>query len=122
MAALVLPSVADAKDARHEAGHDEEGLVKLSYDLKKLFAASFEARFLVAAASKRSISDVSSAIRSFNSSTDNSDRSCPISWVTFFRGLSSSSMEAMGLLRVDQDIGWLPEETLLANQVPLKKF
>jgi len=61
------------------------------YDLKKLFAASFEARFLVAAACKRSISDVSSEMRSLSSSTESSERSCPISWLTFRLGLSSSS-------------------------------
>src|SRR5260370_8773825 len=62
------------------------------YVLKKLFAASFEARFLVTAACSRSISEVISAMRSASSSTDSSDRSCPLSWVTFFLGLSSSSM------------------------------
>ena len=61
------------------------------YVLKKLFAASFDTRFLVVAACSLSISDVISAMRSASSSTDNSDRSCPISWVTFFLGLSSSS-------------------------------
>src|SRR5436190_4160960 len=40
----------------------------------------------------RSISEVISAMRSASSSTDSSDRSCPISWVTFFLGLSSSSI------------------------------
>ena len=44
-----------------------------------------------------------SAIRSVNSSTDNSDRSCPISWVTFFRRLSSSSM-AMRFLRARRSL------------------
>ena len=62
------------------------------YDLKKLLAASFEARFLVAAACNRSISEVMSAIRSVSSSTDSNETSCPISWVTFFLGLSSSSL------------------------------
>src|SRR5271156_2844657 len=55
-------------------------------------AVSLEARFLVIAACSRSISEFISAMRSASSSTDNSDRSCPISWVTFFLGLSSSSM------------------------------
>ena len=45
------------------------------HDLKKLSAASFEARFLVTAACSRSTSVVSSAMRSVNSSTDKSDRS-----------------------------------------------
>src|ERR1700679_2559502 len=40
------------------------------YDLKKLFAASLEARFLVMATCNRSISEVISAIRSESSSTD----------------------------------------------------
>src|SRR3954454_10934794 len=44
------------------------------------------------AACRRSISEFISAMRSDNSSTDSSDRSCPISWVTFFLGLSSSSV------------------------------
>jgi hypothetical protein len=44
------------------------------------------------AACSRSISELISAMRSASSSTDSSDRSCPISWVTFFLGLSSSSM------------------------------
>src|SRR5665213_209505 len=64
----------------------------MAYDLKKLFAASFDARFLVIAACNRSISEVISAMRSASSSTDSKDRSCPISWVIFFRGLSSSSI------------------------------
>src|SRR5437588_9031430 len=58
------------------------------HDLKKLFAASLDARFFAIAACSRSISDVISAMRSVSSSTDSSDRSCPISWVIFFRGLS----------------------------------
>jgi hypothetical protein len=62
------------------------------HDLKKLLAASLEARFLAMATCSRSISDVISAMRSVSSSTDSSDRSCPISWVTFFLGLSSSSI------------------------------
>ena len=53
---------------------------EIAYDLKKLFAASFDARFLVIAACSRSISEFISAMRSASSSTDNSDRSCPISW------------------------------------------
>ena len=51
-------------DGRDEPGHDG-GLC--DHDLKKLFAASLEARFFVAAACKRSISEVSSAIRSLSS-------------------------------------------------------
>jgi hypothetical protein len=43
--------------------------------LKKLFAASFDARFLAIAACSRSISEVISAMRSASSSTDSSDRS-----------------------------------------------
>ena len=35
---------------------------------------------------------VLSFIYSFSSSTDNSDRSCPISWLIFRLGLSSSSI------------------------------
>ena len=62
------------------------------YDLKKLFAASLEARFLVAASCKRSISDFKSVIRSVSSSTESSERSWPISWLIFFLGRSSSSM------------------------------
>src|SRR5437667_8457486 len=62
------------------------------YDLKKLFAASFDARFLADAASSRSISPFKSAMRSANSSTDKSDKSWPISWLIFFRGRSSSSI------------------------------
>ena len=41
-----------------------------SYDLKKLFAASFDARFLVMATCSRSISEFISAMRSASSSTD----------------------------------------------------
>src|SRR5258708_35192783 len=74
--------------ARASLGRDDRN----SHDLKKLLAASLEARFLVMAACSRSISEVISAMRSASSSTDNSDSSCPISWVTFFLGLSSSSM------------------------------
>ena len=73
-----------------EPGHD--GYPNEPQDLKKLFAASLEARFLVMAACNRSISEVKSAIRSVSSSTDSSERSCPMSWVIFFLGLSSSSM------------------------------
>src|SRR3954468_21935004 len=69
------------------------------YVLKKLFAASFEARFFVTACCRRSISEFISAMRSVNSSTDSSDRSWPISWVIFFRGLSSSSMAMRFSLR-----------------------
>ena len=57
-------------------GHDGE--ITLPYVLKKLFAASFEARFLVMATCSRSISDVSSAIRSVNSRSESmSDRYQP---------------------------------------------
>ena len=49
------------------------------YDLKKLFAASLDARFLAAACCRRSISEFIKAMRSVNSSTDSSDRSWPIS-------------------------------------------
>src|ERR1700682_3051307 len=95
---------------------------KSLYVLKKLFAASFDARFLVAACCSRSISEFISAMRSVSSSTDNSERSCPISWVTFFLGLSSSSA-AMRLLRARRSpcggcqplCGWL-------MQGPLSKF
>src|SRR6185437_14218285 len=65
------------------------------HDLKMLLAASFDARFLVMAACSRSISALSSAIRSESSSTDSSERSCPISWLIFFLGLSSSSIAMM---------------------------
>src|ERR1700722_19599261 len=64
----------------------------VAYVLKKLLAASREARFLVMATCSRSISELISAMRSASSSTDSSDRSCPISWVIFFLGLSSSSI------------------------------
>src|SRR6516164_956114 len=72
------------------AAPQHNGLTR--HDLKKLLAASREARFLVAASFSRSISAVSSAMRSLSSSSDNSDRSCPISWLIFFRGRSSSSL------------------------------
>src|SRR3954464_3690703 len=52
-------------------------VVRFPYVLKKLFAASFDARFLAIAACSRSISDVISAMRSASSSTESSDRSCP---------------------------------------------
>src|SRR5690242_17994758 len=48
------------------------------YDLKKLLAASFDARFFVVASCSRAISPLSSAMRSWSSSTESSDRSCPI--------------------------------------------
>jgi hypothetical protein len=73
-------------------GMTEEALLRSSHDLKKLFAASLEARFLVMAACSRSISKFISAMRSVSSSTDSNDSSCPISWLIFFFGLSSSSM------------------------------
>src|ERR1700682_3003137 len=88
---------------------------EFSYVLKKLFAASFDARFLVAACCSRSISAFRSAMRSVSSSTDSSDRSCPISWVTFFLGLSSSSA-AMRLLRARRSPWRLPAAAWLANQ------
>ena len=55
------------------------GNTQVSHDLKKLFAASLEARFLAMAVCSRSISEVISAMRSANSSTDSSETSCPIS-------------------------------------------
>src|SRR6185369_4374566 len=58
-----------------------------------------------------------SAMRSVNSSTDNSDRSWPISCVIFFRGLSSSSL-AMRFLRSVRIIRRLPASAGLANQGP----
>jgi hypothetical protein len=45
------------------------------YDLKKLVAASFEARFFTMTWSSRSISVLSNALRSPSSSTDYSDKS-----------------------------------------------
>src|ERR1700739_3783700 len=103
-------------DTRHKAGHAGRGIGAFLYDLKKLFAASLEARFLVMAVCNRSISEVISAIRSASSSTESSERSCPISWVTFFLGLSSSSM-AIVLLRARQTVKRLPAGTPLANQM-----
>src|SRR5262249_52855660 len=82
-------------DASHLLPQGEKGRgagATKSHDLKKLFAASFDARFLADAASSRSISPVKSAMRSASSSTDKSDKSWPISWLIFFRGRSSSSI------------------------------
>src|ERR1700681_4231066 len=88
------------------------------YDLKKLSAACFEARFLAAAACNRSISEVISAIRSVSSSTESSERSCPISWVIFFLGLLSSSSMAMRPAPCSKAAHRLPATTPLANQMP----
>src|SRR3954451_10035469 len=63
-----------------------------AYFLKTLFGASREARFFVAALSSLVISPLSSATPSVSSSTDKSERSCPMSWLIFLRGRSSSSI------------------------------
>src|SRR6476469_4744938 len=91
--------------------------VRTTHDLKKLFAASFDARFLAAACCSRSISEFIRAMRSINSSTDSSDRSWPISWVIFFRGLSSSSL-AMRFLHSAPGVRRWPAAAGLANQGP----
>src|ERR1700743_2510968 len=83
--------------------------------LKKLFAASLEARFLAAAACNRSASEFNSNIRSVSSSTESRDRSWPISWVIFFRGRSSSSIAMCLLLFHRRDR--LQHPTALVNQV-----
>ena len=84
------------------------------HDLKKLFAASLDARFLAEAASRRSISLFSSAMRSVRSSTDSSDKSWPISWLIFFRGRSSSSVAMRFSIMCAPER--LPATTRLAKQ------
>ncbi|HYZ42481.1 MAG TPA: hypothetical protein VE687_17930, partial [Stellaceae bacterium] len=89
------------------------------HDLKNLSATSFDARFLAAACCSRSISAFNSAMRSLSSSTDSNDKSWPISWVTFFRGRSSSSM-GMGYPFAREGLpDRLPAEAALAKQMPL---
>src|SRR5712671_566881 len=122
-----MPGTSQREDAllpghgefRHKRRSDWPYTTSDAHDLKKLSAASLEARFLVMATCSRSISDVISAIRSVSSSTDSSDRSCPISCVTFFLGLSSSSI-AMRYPPCSNDVKRLPAEARLANQVPLR--
>src|SRR5947207_6517881 len=60
--------------------------------LKNWSAAVREARFCAMSASRRLISSRSNCTRRPSSSTESNVRSCPISCVTFFFGLSSSSI------------------------------
>src|ERR1700722_20623006 len=62
--------------ARASLGRDDNR--SRSHDLKKLFAAFLDARFLVMATCSRSISECISSMRSVGSSTDSSDRPCPL--------------------------------------------
>src|SRR3981081_3350930 len=96
--------------------------IRICHVLKKLFAASFDARCLVMAAWLRSLSEVISAMRSVNSSTDSSDRSCPISWVTFFLGLSSSSIAMCSPVAKPHNIDRRPDLAFLPCCVTLRKF
>src|ERR1035437_4589855 len=66
-----------------------------AYRLKNWSAAEREARLPAMSASSREISSCINCTRAASSSTESRLRSCPISWVIFFFGLSSSSIAAM---------------------------
>jgi hypothetical protein len=66
-----------------------------TYRLKNWSAAEREARLPAMSASSREISSCISYTRAASSSTESKLKSCPISWVIFFFGLSSSSIAAM---------------------------
>jgi putative PIG3 family NAD(P)H quinone oxidoreductase len=87
--------------------------------LKKLFAASRDARFLLIASCSRASSSFKSAMRSVNSSTESKDKSCPISCVTFFLGRSSSSL-AIATPHF-RELNRLPAGRPLANQLPVER-